>query len=237
MATLQQPGYAECIQAFQKYVKAKQIYGSNSSSSEAKFIQFYALQDYFDANRMGKIFKQLSQPNQGNEIRQKNYLRVFSILVFIGKAEYITQFIRYPGLDDRHLPFLSPTHPPHNWPPPIEEFYPAFYSAQWQFCPQKFVRENLWNVCFEEDHILPIVEKMQMRKGRSAVIYKIKVLEQYNTLIHLVRRISVLDSKKCVRSVLTILQHIRTRMVGQGRTRSSLRHTSPRMLKSTTRMK
>lgn len=184
MATSQQPGYAECIEAFQKYIKAKQVCGSNSSSSEAKFIQFYALQDYFDANRMGKIFKLLSQPNLGNEIRRKNYLRVFSILVFIGKAEYITQFIRYPGLDDRHLPFLSPTHPPHNWPP-IEEFYPAFYSAQWQFCPQKFAKENLWNVCFEEDHILPIVEKMQMRKGRSAVIYKIKVLEYYNTLMHL----------------------------------------------------
>lgn len=185
MATSQQPGYAECIEAFHKYIKAKQVCGSNSSSSEAKFIQFYALQDYFDANRMGKIFKLLSQPNLGNEIRQKNYLRVFSILVFIGKAEYITQFIRYPSLDDGHLPFLSPTHPPHNWPPPIEEFYPEFYSAQWQFCPQKFVRENLWNVCFEEDHILPIVEKMQMRKGRNAVIYKIKVLENHNTLIHL----------------------------------------------------
>ena len=237
MATSQQPGYAECIEAFQKYIKAKQVCGSNSSSSEAKFIQFYALQDYFDANRMGKIFKLLSQPNLGNEIRQKNYLRVFSILVFIGKAECITQFIRYPGLDDRHLPFLSPTHPPHNWPPPIEEFYPAFYSAQWQFCPQKFVRENLWNVCFEEDHILPIVEKIQMRKGRSAVIYKIKVLEHYNTLIHLVREFPVLDLKKHVRSVLTILQHFRTRTVGQGRRRSSLRHTSPRMLKSTTRTK
>ena len=236
MATSQQPGYAECIEAFQKYIKAKQVCGSNSSSSEAKFIQFYALQDYFDANRMGKIFKLLSQPNLGNEICRKNYLRVFSILVFIGKAEYITQFIRYPDLDDRHLPFLSPTHPPHNWPP-IKEFYPAFYSAQWQFCPQKFARENLWNVCFEEDHILPIVEKIQMRKGRSAVIYKIKVLEYYNTLMHLVRRISVLNLRKYVRSVLTILQHFRTRMVGQGRRRLPLRHTSLRMLKSTTRMR
>ena len=236
MATSQQPGYAECIEAFQKYIKTKQVCGSNSSSSEAKFIQFYALHDYFDANRTGEVFKLLSQPNLGNEIRRKNYLRVFSILVFIGKAEYITQFIRYPGLDDRHLPFLSPTHPPHNWPP-IEEFYPAFYSAQWQFCPQKFARENLWNVCFEEDHILPIVEKIQMRKGRNAVIYKIKVLENYNTLMHLVRRISVLNLRKYVRSVLTILQHFRTRKVGQGRRRLSLRHTSPRMLKSTTRMR
>jgi hypothetical protein len=236
MATSQQPGYAEFIEAFRKYIKAKQVCGSNSSSSEAKFIQFYALQGYFDANRMGEIFKLLSQPNLGNEICRKNYLRVFSILVFIGKAEYITQFIRYPGLDDRHLPFLSPTHPPHNWPP-IEEFYPAFYSAQWQFCPQKFAREILWNVYFEEDHILPIVKKIQMGKGRSAVIYKIKVLENYNTLIHLVRRISVLDLKKYVRSVLTTLQYFRTRTVGQSRRRSSLRHTSPRMLKSTTRMR
>lgn len=133
---------------------------------------------------MKEIFRLLRRPNLGNEILQKNYLRVFSTLLFIGRAECITEFIQYPGLDDRHLPFLSPTHPPHNWPEPIE-FYPEFYSAQWQFCPQKFIKEKLWNVCLEADHILPIVEKTQMKKGKSAVIYKVKVLEPYNSLLHL----------------------------------------------------
>jgi hypothetical protein len=190
MATSQQLSYAKCIEAFREYVKTKEVCGTNGSSAKAKFIPYFMLQEYFNLNRMRNIFGILSRPNLGNEIGQKNYLRVFSILLFIGKANHIAEFIRYPGLNDDHLPFLSPTQPPHHWPPLIEAFYPAFYSAQWRFCPQKFIKGKLWNVCFEEDHILPIIEKTQFREGGNAVVYKIKVLEQYNNLRHMVRGIT-----------------------------------------------
>lgn len=108
-----------------------------------------------------------------------NYLRLWSILVHIGRPEFITDFIRDQS-DDHNLP-LKP-----GGGPTVRTRCSAFSAAledfrdkQWSFIPVEFRKGNMCMRHLDDRHVLPIdsvetlpsvsletvVRKVRLRKG------------------------------------------------------------------------
>ena len=107
------------------------------------------------------------------------YIRAFTILILIGKGEYIEHFTQHPNLRDGPLPFLEqPAHFPID---PIDpHFWSKFYQKQFAFYAHIFRPKD--NLILENAIVLPIVSKDILGSGGSAVIYKIELHPFYDEL-------------------------------------------------------
>lgn len=69
---------------------------------------------------------------------------------------------------------------PDNFPFTETDIFETFAKAQRQFCAPRLEYEM--DEIFNEDDILPIIHKEKIGEGGSAIIYKIQVDENYNSL-------------------------------------------------------
>ena len=104
------------------------------------------------------------------------YLRVFSILLCIGRGRSIFEFIQQRLLD-KLLPFQNTDVLARIKDPDIAS---AFFQRQWAFCAPVFGL-NL-DKHFSKDWVLPILRKEKLSGGYNASVYKILVHEAYNQL-------------------------------------------------------
>ncbi|KPM37133.1 hypothetical protein AK830_g9446 [Neonectria ditissima] len=110
----------------------------------------------------------------------KGYESIFSILVYIGKPEYIGDFIKY-GLKDNILP-LGDHNNRLKSSPPVDRMYEDFRKYQWQFCPWFFSKDDLLSRrTFDPRLILPIKPKETLKKSATSDcitdIYKVEFYE------------------------------------------------------------
>ena len=109
---------------------------------------------------------------------REHYLQSFAILLCIGQGRFIHHFIKYNSLRDQKLPYHTK---PDNFPFTTPDIFEDFKRGQWQFCASKL--EYKMDSCFKEEEILPITYKDQIGEGGSAIIYKIVIEGDYNSLL------------------------------------------------------
>lgn len=182
-----QPDYAAVIiQEFLEWVPKHCINGTNGSSTtlNRSFMPLPDLKAYLKAeNRTFKLLGALYFEREHQviiEILEKYYIRVFTILILIGKGRYIEHFVQHQNLRDPQLPFLEkPAHFPTDPNDPL--FWESFYKNQFAFCAHYF-RFNENYTKLEDLCILPITSKEILGQGGSAAIYKIKLHSYYDQL-------------------------------------------------------
>lgn len=186
-----QPDHAAIvIQELLEWLPKHYINGINGPSATPNypFMSLPDLQIYLKTeNRTTKLLRALSVEgvHQGRiQHLEKYYIRVFIILILIGKGRYIEHFVQHANLRDPHLPFLEkPRHFPVDPtdPPFSDSFFESFFEKQFSFCPHLFgYNEN--SLKLEDRCVLPIVSKEVLGHGGSAAIYKIKLHPHYDEL-------------------------------------------------------
>ena len=177
----------EAYQDFVAWVDENSVLGARGAAAEINyaFLPVTRLQSYFDRRQLSKLLEVLFKDDvpPDHRILREKYSKVFCILLYIGKREYIEHFMQHESLNDQRLPFdpQRPTHFPRD--PNDQEFFSNFYKTQCMLCVPKFH----YNIAekFEKDRILPITEKCRIDARGSAKIYRIKIHEAYDGLVPL----------------------------------------------------
>jgi hypothetical protein len=177
---------APIMQEFFEWVPNHCINGTNgpSATPNSPFMPFPDLESYLKAeNRTSKLLKALfpeCEPRVIPEALERFYIRIFAILILIGKGRFIEHVVQYHNLRDSQLPFLEkPTHFPTD--PNDPKFWDLFYEKQFAFCAHIFCH-NENDTKLEDRCILPIISKVAFATGGSAAIYKIKLHPHYDQL-------------------------------------------------------
>lgn len=182
-----QPDYAALnIQEFLEWIPKNCINGTNgpSAAPNRSFMPLPDLRAYLKAeSRTSKLLDAHFYDRDHQvivEVLEKWYIRMFTILILIGRGRYIEHFVQHHNLRDPHLPFLEkPAHFPTD--PADPSFWERFYEKQFTFCAHYF-RYNETYTMLEECCILPIISKEVLGQGGSAAIYKIKLHSHYDQL-------------------------------------------------------
>ena len=239
-SALQPHNAAPVIQELLKWVPKHCINGTNglSATPNRPFIPLPDLEAYLKAeNRTGKLLRSLSIERHHVivDILEKWYIRVFTILILIGKGRYIEYSVQHHNLRDIHLPFLEkPAHFPTD--PNDPTFWDSFYEKQFAFCAHCF-RYNENYIKLEGLCILPIVSKEVLGQGGSAAIHKIKLHPYYDQLNLPVEvsNVSILVSPCSAYKFYGLNNTRPTALVLQ--TLMFSRHTTPRMHTAIMKMK
>ena len=175
------------VQAFLQWMHQAQCTENRDTTPEGsprRFVPYSKLVAYLDPRtRLQRLLDTLflrQDPVERPDAQSiaRYYLRTFSILLCIGRGQFITYFQEHESLKDQKLPFLAR---PTNFPASTTaDFFDAFKQKQWEFCVESL--KNDMHVYLEKDRILPIIESEKIALGGSAVIYKITVLKEYNEL-------------------------------------------------------
>lgn len=182
-----QPVYDPEISGFIKWVESHSEHGTLGPDPAHKisFMPLPRLVSYLKENNKTKRLLRALFPNSDPPIEPeevwRNCIRVFSILLLIGRGSFIRHFVQHDQLCDSKLPFSSP--PPH-FPSEAGDdgFFDAFSRRQWHFYPHTF-RRNVIDAQIEKECILPIVHKELLGDGGSALTYKIKIYPDYDDLL------------------------------------------------------
>lgn len=176
------------IQAFWKWTTSPNTrrpgIGGSSHGTERHFIPQAAVKDYLGApgrveDLLAAIFRHEKSNTIDADVVRQHYLRPLAVLLLIGKGPMIKHFVQYPGLQDQYLPFRSRTD---DFPFSVDAtFFEKFFKKQWQFCATDLEYNFLLRL--REEEILPITHKEEVGHGGNAVVFKIKVHEEYNKLV------------------------------------------------------
>ena len=176
----------DALQAFQNWKRSTeaQVPGIGGPEFETicQFVPRSNLGKYFERpNRVEKLLDAVLDSHErpaveANYVRE-HYLQSFAILLCIGEGRMIHHFQQYKSLRDQKLPYRTR---PDDFPITMPDKFEDFKEAQWQFCASHL--EYGMNDRFKEEDILPITRKEKIGEGGSAIIYKIVVDEDYNSL-------------------------------------------------------
>ncbi|KAF4955730.1 hypothetical protein FGADI_4301 [Fusarium gaditjirri] len=135
---------------FMDYLQNEHVDGMNVEGNAAPYISLSALKRYFTTSHIDTIMRpwEPSPSDIATDIRS-SYLRIFSILVYIGNADCIRWFTSN-DLQDSDLPFdeSSLQHKP-SWSD-------AFLEEQWKFCPIMISADGNFKRSLSSKTILPV---------------------------------------------------------------------------------
>jgi hypothetical protein len=176
----------ETVQAFHKWKRSSEAhfsgFGGPSFETKQSFIPRSHLKEYFDRpRRLENLLDVVLDASKRTEIDPNlvglHYLRCFATLLCIGEGSMISHFYQHESLRDEKLPFPDR---PVDFPVTMPDKFKAFQDAQGQFCALQL--EYGMNGRFKEDGIVPVIHKEKIGEGGSAIIYKILVHQDYNSL-------------------------------------------------------
>ena len=182
-----QPESGPAIQHYLQWVEKANTRRAGCKGSDNAIGYHYipqtVLEEYMTAERiktlLAELFDGTNRIPPNYERVRINYLRPFAILLSAGFGRMIRHFMDRRGLQDANLPFTSE---PGDFPKSTTgNLYKIFCEKQWQFCAVRL--EYDMSDHLEDDYILPILEKVEIGNGGSAILYKITVDEGYNHLI------------------------------------------------------
>jgi hypothetical protein len=181
-----QPDWNPDISEFIRWVKDKSVTGTLGPVPAVNhpFMPLPRLETYLKDGKRTRVLLQALFPNGDLPVEPeevwRHCIKVFSILLLIGKGHFIQHFVQHEQLWDSKLPLLpTPSHFP--LATGNNQFFEAFFKQQWHFCPFTF-HHNEINTHLEKECILPIVHKEQLGDGGSALTYKIKLHPAYDDL-------------------------------------------------------
>ncbi|KAK7977073.1 hypothetical protein PG988_004563 [Apiospora saccharicola] len=157
--------------SFRTYVKRKSHQGHSSSVKKQPYICPQDLYDYWDHTKIAGLYNKIP----ADDIYD-NYLRIFSILVWIGAEQIIDNFIdRRSDVRDNMLPMSDDAYEAYRLELPIQHRV-EFLRHQWRFAPLVFGKVRRRQE-LDRQHIIPV----QSRNPISAIgdyestIFKIKL--------------------------------------------------------------
>ena len=177
------------IQDFHTWRKSTGQIGSGNDGFqrvERTFIPYTSVEAYLNQEgRLESLIRAIFPDDDPGKLPdaetiRDSHLKVFCILVSIAKGRYINHFIEN-WLNDSNLPLQDR---PSTFPEDSRDtkFWESFYDRQWEFSVKKFAHNT--GLHFDaRGWILPIVEMKKIGGGGSAVIYKIKLHEDYDSLV------------------------------------------------------
>lgn len=181
------PQHDDAVQAFHTWRHSSEAQlpgiGGPNFDTLPSFIPLSNLKAYFERPRqLENLLDAVLDSNQRSAVDvnhvRNNYLQSFATLLCIGEAPMIRHFHQQPSLRDGKLPYHTR---PDDFPCTTPDIFQEFKNAQWQFCASKL--EYGMDYRFKEEDILPIIRKEKIGEGGSAIIYKIVVDEEYNSLL------------------------------------------------------
>ena len=147
-----------------------------SESIEHPFVSEQRLKDYFTNEDRAQaisadVLSHVKPRTEWSTILEE-WMKVFAILLLIGRARYIGHFARNPELRDSKLPFREK---PKGFPTagPYGDLFAKFQENQWMFLPWEF--RNGRNTDLIQQRILPICYRQIIGSGGSATLYAIKI--------------------------------------------------------------
>lgn len=175
----------EKLRDFRKWVDETSVPGicGIGATDTPLFMPVSELNTHFDCN-LPNILKGLfgvSENEERDAQIRKCYVKVFAILLYMGKGELIELFLGYDNLRDEKLPFVKK---PDEFPSsPDDDFFHKFYNRQWMFCAPEF-RNGQIDSHYEDERILPIIHKEELGSpgNTKARAYKTVFHESYNKL-------------------------------------------------------
>ena len=156
--------------------------GGPDFETECFFISQSKLEKYFERprkveNLLDAVLNSEQRPAVDASYVRDYYLRSFATLLCIGEGSMIHHFLKYQSLRDRNLPHRVR---PDEFPFTTPGIFNDFKNAQWQFCASNL--ERGMNEGFKGEEILPIIRRERIGEGGSAIIYKIVIDKDYNSL-------------------------------------------------------
>ncbi|KAM5379514.1 hypothetical protein ACJZ2D_004022 [Fusarium nematophilum] len=126
---------------FERFLDISSKEGTDGYGNRVPFISRKALEGYWlDDLDECRISHALSSKVLVSERDiSEDYLIIFSILIHIGRTEFIDQFAEI-GFMGKHLPIMR--RHPFGGSPAVQEMADEFYHYQWRFCPVLFLSEN-----------------------------------------------------------------------------------------------
>lgn len=176
----------DALQAFHTWRRSPEAQlpgiGGTNFDTTCPFVPRSNLKKYFEKprqleNLLDAVLESHERPAVEATYVREHYLQSFATLLCIGEGRLIHHFQQYNGLRDQKLPYRTR---PDDFPFTTPHKFEDFKKEQWQFCASKL--EYGMNDRFKEEDILPIIRKEEIGGGGSAVIYKIVVDENYNSL-------------------------------------------------------
>jgi hypothetical protein len=160
---------------------------SSGHPGDAPFLPYDLLSAHLESNGcevlntlLGAVYEGQAVPISAKGVVSA-YSKIFCILLYIGKIEFLPVFMGCDDLNDQHLPFRLHDRPSQfPFDPTAPTFFEEFCHAQWRFCPPSI--DANCNRRLEKDYVLPFTKKQQIAKGASAAISTIEIYPLYNTL-------------------------------------------------------
>ena len=180
------PQHNDAVQAFHIWRRSSEAQllgtGGPDFDTTCPFVPRSNLEKYFERprqleNLLDAVLDSHERPAVEAAYVRDHYLQSFAILMCIGEGRMIYLFQQHNSLRDQKLPYRTR---PDDFPFTIPHKFEEFKNAQWQFCAPKL--EYSMNDRFKEEDILPITRKEKIGEGGSAIIYKIVVDENYDSL-------------------------------------------------------
>ncbi|CAM1509884.1 Fc.00g002190.m01.CDS01 [Cosmosporella sp. VM-42] len=173
----------DLVVEFRKYVSSSSVEGRNGRDVAVQYISLSKLDTYWTESTIRAVLQACNPILQENipQIR-KEFIRVFSVLVYIGQPREIGLFTRC-GFDDHRLPFVDA---PSDWPPKLP-FYDEFANHQWMFCPLVFTEDYIHKRHLPLRQILPVTYVKQLKQegcdGGVAIVWQVDIHECCNRLV------------------------------------------------------
>lgn len=142
-----------------------------------KFVPRSVLRVYFTERKIKDFLDLYHIERHKWEAISNDYLAVFTILLLIGKGNFILSFLPYNNLSDAHLPFYNCA----NWEPICHDLFEVFTKDQWAFCAQELRPDRLDDKWFHGDLIIPIITRSPLKSSDSTT-FKVEVHSDYNLL-------------------------------------------------------
>ncbi|KAH8894516.1 hypothetical protein GQ53DRAFT_857922 [Thozetella sp. PMI_491] len=165
-----------------------------ASFGPMSYIPHVALQTYWKKTRIEEVSKAYRPlvPVKVDAVTDL-FLRIFSILVYIDRVQYIPTFFKHQ-ISDAQLPITSIPEPLEA--PVYKEVLSGIREHQWLFHPLVLNYALLTDISLEPQHILPFLDEEEITVGDAAHVHKIRVDEACNSLEGNQHRVYVLKQYK-----------------------------------------
>lgn len=169
---------SSCQDRFREYIRDNLVDGVDGKGKAAPYISFSALERYWTESRINTIMesRKISPADITKDI-QSSYLRIFSLLVYLGYPDSIRWFSSN-GLQDSNLPLADSSR--QNNP----SWYYAFLKEQWTFCPIIISADGDFTQTLPSKAILPVTyEKAIEGKNKGPEdpsLWQVKVHPEYS---------------------------------------------------------
>ena len=165
---------------FQEFVSHKLLEGQDGHGRAAQYVPLGCLEEYWTDYHVRELLDSSDPPIAENARQVRtSYLRVFSILTYIGQTRDIVLFVAR-SRDDHQLPLDDRSY---EWLPSLS----LFLETQWMFCPLEFPRDVVWKRQLSAQQILPATfvdgPLREERRGQGAArIRKVRLHDACHAL-------------------------------------------------------